>query len=296
MILKNGKLISGIVEDNASDPLKLGRCKVRLFGIHNEKKEVAGPKGIPTEDLPWALPLSSLESGLMSGLGTGPVRITNGSEVLCLVRDDLYQDIVMIGVIPGVHIEPAKPEIGFQDPSGTYPLEDRLEEPDTNRLARKEKFDETILLDKTARVLKDIPMKGGGSWSEPLPVDYINPEYPKNQVTETESGHVFEIDDTPGFERISTWHKSGAFDETINTGERIIKVPNNMYITIEEGELAIYSGGGISLTAKQDISILTEGAFAVQAKNGIKLDSETEIQIQSKLRTSIDGANVSVNR
>jgi len=39
----------GVLEDRA-DPLGLGRCKVRIFGWHNENK-----MELPTSDLPWAL-------------------------------------------------------------------------------------------------------------------------------------------------------------------------------------------------------------------------------------------------
>ena len=34
------------------DPLGLGRCQVRIFGWHTKNEEL-----IPTEDLPWALPI-----------------------------------------------------------------------------------------------------------------------------------------------------------------------------------------------------------------------------------------------
>lgn len=295
MLLKQPNIAYGVVED-INDPLKACRCRVRLFNFHNEKKEAAGPKGIPTEDLPWALPMIPTTDGLMSGIGVSPTRIKNGTEVICLVRDDKYQDLVILGIVPGVPQEPADPNIGFEDPDGVYPLVDRLEEPDTNRLARKEKLDKTILENKSARVLKDVPMVGGGSWSEPLPIDYIAPEYPYNQVEETESGHVIEKDDTPGFERISTWHKSGAFDDVTPSGERIIKIPNNFYLVIEDGEILVYSGKGISFTAKQDITFLTEGAIALKANNGVQIDSVADIDIQSNGRASINGQTVSINR
>lgn len=46
----------GVVE-NRNDPLKMGRCQVRIFGYHTENKQL-----IPTEDLPWAPCLSSPNS------------------------------------------------------------------------------------------------------------------------------------------------------------------------------------------------------------------------------------------
>ena len=43
--LKNVQHFIGVVEDR-NDPLSLGRCRVRAFGIHTEDKAM-----IPTEDL-----------------------------------------------------------------------------------------------------------------------------------------------------------------------------------------------------------------------------------------------------
>lgn len=296
MILENPKICYGVVEDITNDPLKLGRCRVRLFNYHDEKKQISGHKGYPTEDLPWAVPMIPTTEGQISFIGTGPTHLKNGTEVICLVRDDLFQDIIILGVFPGVHQEPANPEIGFEDPEGFYPIPDRLQEPDVHRLSRSEKLDLTYLDPKTRRIIKDIPIAcDGGTWTEPLPVEYFKAEYPFNQTHERESGHVFEIDDTPGFERIHTWHSSGAYDETINTGERIIKVPSNFYITTEEGEVLIYSGKGVAITCKDDISFKTEGAFVVEAKNGIKNITEGDIEIKSKGSISLDGATVSTN-
>ena len=41
----------------------------------------------------------------------------------------------------------------------------------------------------------------------------VFPSYPFNKVVETEGGHLFEIDDTPGNERFSRFHKSGTNEE-----------------------------------------------------------------------------------
>ena len=39
----------GVVQNVKDDPLKAGRCKVRIFGWHDKDT-----KTVPTEDLPWA--------------------------------------------------------------------------------------------------------------------------------------------------------------------------------------------------------------------------------------------------
>ena len=47
----------GVVEDR-NDPLNLGRCKVRVAGIHTHDKTL-----LPTEDLPWAQVLQPISGG-----------------------------------------------------------------------------------------------------------------------------------------------------------------------------------------------------------------------------------------
>jgi hypothetical protein len=56
--------------------------------------------------------------------------------------------------------------------------------------------------------------------------------YPYNKVTETESGHVVEFDDTPGSERISTNHRSGTFEEYHPNGDKVVKVVRDLYTSV----------------------------------------------------------------
>lgn len=46
-------------------------------------------------------------------------------------------------------------------------------------------------------------------------------KYPYNQVTVTESGHEFHVDDTPGKERLRTAHKSGTYHEITADGKLV---------------------------------------------------------------------------
>ena len=124
----------GVIEDRY-DPLKLGRCRVRILGYHTDNKQEG--KGIPTVDLPWAVPSQSITSAAMNGIGTSPTGIVEGTWVFGFFRDGKNaQEPVITGTFGGIPQEGADPTVGFNDPEGKYPLLTHLIEADTNRLAR----------------------------------------------------------------------------------------------------------------------------------------------------------------
>lgn len=90
------KLYEGCVE-NRNDPLKLGRCQVRVVGLHTHDRNV-----LSTEDLPWAYPLQPVTSAAISGLGHSPVGPVEGTWVIVMFRDDNEQQPIMLGTIGGI--------------------------------------------------------------------------------------------------------------------------------------------------------------------------------------------------
>jgi hypothetical protein len=77
------------------DPEKLGRCRVRIFGYHTDNKEV-----LPTEDLPWALPIQPITSAGISGIGSTPLGPVTGTWVLGFFLDgEDMQQPAMLGTI-----------------------------------------------------------------------------------------------------------------------------------------------------------------------------------------------------
>ena len=89
-------LYTGCVE-NRDDPLKLGRCQVRIVGLHTDDKIE-----LPTEDLPWAFPMQPVTSAAINGIGWTPTGPVPGSWVVLLFRDDDMQQPIMIGTIGGI--------------------------------------------------------------------------------------------------------------------------------------------------------------------------------------------------
>jgi hypothetical protein len=72
---------TGVIED-VNDPMKIGRCRVRVFGIHTDDKNL-----IPVNDLPWAQTLQPVTSASISGIGNSPSGLLPGSWVMVTFYD-----------------------------------------------------------------------------------------------------------------------------------------------------------------------------------------------------------------
>ena len=62
-------------------------------------------------------------------------------------------------------------------------------------------------------------------WTEPesaANTDYP-PDYPYNQVMQSASGHLFEMDDSRGRERVRLTHRTGTFIEMHPNGDEVHK-------------------------------------------------------------------------
>ncbi len=101
----------GVVEDR-KDPLFLGRVKVRCIGFHTDDKTL-----IPTEDLPWADIIQSVTSAAISGIGTTPTGLVEGTHVFGFFRDGREaQEPVILGTTGGIPENFSNPDRGFNDP------------------------------------------------------------------------------------------------------------------------------------------------------------------------------------
>tara|TARA_Y100001963_G_C6793913_1_gene457532 strand:- start:34439 stop:35458 length:1020 start_codon:yes stop_codon:yes gene_type:complete len=292
----------GVVED-VQDPEMLGRCRVRIWGIHTDDK-----KEIPTEDLPWAHPMVPITSASISGVGTSPTGLATGSHVVGFFRDghDSQQPIIM-GSVGGIPQEKADAEKGFNDPKSNphdhpYPKEDYfhksgskfINEPDTNRLARNEKIDETIVQIKKDRIEgyakgsktgKSIPQGNErGEWNEPE-VPYAA-EYPLNHVKETESGHVEEWDDTVGKERYHRFHRTGTSVEIHPNGDKVERNVKDVYVQTEgnenvhilgncnlivDGNLNVYVRGNVDWETDGDFLHTCHGNYTVNCDQTLRM-------------------------
>jgi len=84
--------------------------------------------------------------------------------------------------------------------------------------------------------------------------------YPFNKVMRTESGHVIEIDDTPGKERIHVYHKSGTYREINNEGRLVEKITGN-HFEIVLGDQTIHVHGNAKIVVDKNVDLEVGGNF-----------------------------------
>lgn len=134
---------------------------------------------------------------------------------------------------------------------------------------------------------KSPTFESGRVIKEPFMAD---PDYMKNHVYESASGHIKEYDDSPGKERIYEQHKSGTFQEIQANGTKVTKVVGEDYDICLNGKNIIINGGkGLTLIVNGDIALSTSGNvieriygnytqmvhghITISAKNGISFES-----------------------
>jgi len=250
----------GVVEDN-NDPIKLGRLRVRIFGWHSGSLDEAdGEPGVATSDLPWAQVMQPVNNGPNSGVG-GPVTgIQKGTWVMGMFLDgEIAREPMVMGSIPGIAMQGnpnpvnGPPSEGFYDPDGVYPLNDYLEKPDTNKLARNEEDEPHPIINRRKNAKMEAQTGNFYGFNEPVFDSWkdFKAKYPDNKVWETKSGHIFEVDDTNAFERIHIAHKNGSYIEmggAAGPGNRIDKVAGD-WMLLADDNIVVSSIGPINITA-----------------------------------------------
>jgi len=305
---KNGfQWFVGVVEDR-TDPKTLGRLRVRCLGYHTE-----GIDKLPTKDLPWAHVMNPITSATVSGLGQSPLGAVEGTWVIGFFQDgeDAQQPII-IGTLPGVPSElpDTSSKKGFQDvANGAYP---KYKETDVNRLAVNaksvdssgrsadvetnphssltiRKADRTTSIgradfnevDLTRAILgSPVTLAGDDGTAFNEPVTPYNAQYPYNHVYESEAGHIREIDDTPGAERIHERHSSGTGYEIHPKGDKVTRVKSDNY-TLTAGDDFAHIKGNQSTTVDGGIRVFVNADGATEDGHyTIEVGNNANVNIQ----------------
>ena len=99
-----------------------------------------------------------------------------------------------------------------------------------------------------------------------------NPQYPYNHATYTESGHLFELDDTRSFERVSLQHRSGTYFEWQSDGDAHERIVKDKYEVIL-GDDEVYIGGKVNVKVLGDAKVNVTGKADITSKKQITLTS-----------------------
>lgn len=297
----------GVVE-NRMDPLNLGRCQVRIKGLHTDNLNQ-----IDSKDLPWAMMIFPVNTS-----DSTPTRLKEGDMVIGFFMDgDAAQYPVVFGMFHGIPEDEPKQNSGFSDQrtadelivsprppksiifntdgSGAeiqenetaklYP--NQLNEPTTSRLCRNESIENTIINSKN-NSLVNVQDSKGNFWQEPK--SEYNTVYPYNQVTSTESGHYFEMDDTPTAERIHLYHRSGTFSEIHPDGSKVDKIVKNKYsITMKDDSVFIMGDCSITVQGNAKIYIQKECDLKVDADLNFNIGGNFNVNVSKNWKTNVEG-------
>ena len=283
----------GVVEDR-DDPQKASRVRVRCFGYHDDDINK-----IPTEDLPWAQVLAPTDTPSMAGMGNTPHFLVEGTHVFGFFLDaNFMQRPIVLGSLPGKPIDLPDPDFGFNDPFDTYPK--TVNEPDTNRLVRGT-IGEThpSLIKRRGMKQTEVPIstkphlatgvQPGGkadprrTWNELDPKSNAPTYYPYNHVHESECGHIHEVDDTPGGERLLQQHISGTFTEIHPTGDKVVKVVGENYeIVIKDKSILIE--GDLNVTVNGNKNELIKGDYVLEVEGDMfsKIHKNQRIKVGAR--------------
>lgn len=323
----------GVVESR-NDPEKLGRVQVRIFGHHTENKEdipteelhwawciqpisSAGINGIGEFSLSlvegsWVLgffkdSVSCQEPVILGVWGGGA---SNGPYPYPTNKKTGFLD-------PGKNIDerPVKIEerkyhndgtgIEFKNevpdksktlfPRKVHPLGNIIKENDINRLARNEKIEDTIVEIKKKSLDKNVKAADGSLWSEPE--TKYNAVYPYNKVKETESGHIFEMDDTKKYERLHIWHRSGSFIEFFPNGAVVQKVTSSEFkIVMAEKYEHVMNRYNLTVDGPYNLKVYNNSTIAISGSCKIKVGGDVTIESGKTAKIYADNIEIKANK
>ena len=104
----------------------------------------------------------------------------------------------------------------------------------------------------------------------PEPASAYKAKYPFNHVTQTQSGHVFEVDDTPSEERLHIFHKSGTYTEINKDGRRVTKVVGDDYEVVVKNK-TVYIKGNVNVKIDGNLTVDVGGNINMTAGGNINL-------------------------
>lgn len=229
---------------------------------------VRGVDDLKTDDQinQWATCLTPTTSPSLNGVGDTP-NLLNGSEVLGFFADGNRGEVrVVIGSIP--------------QQSGDI---------NTNALPERSRGQNTSIFSKLHPIEPDSAFAA---------------EYSKNRVIRTTKGHIIELDDTDGSERVNITHASGTMIEMAPDGRLTIRNPGDSFSVTGgvkniavTGDVNIEVGSNLNAVVKGNVSVAAAGDISIQSQGVLRLAGVLGVQIITGGGLGIQApAGVNINR
>jgi len=128
-------------------------------------------------------------------------------------------------------------------------------------------------------------------WNEPesaANTDY-QPQYPYNNVTQTRSGHMFELDDTKDRERVRLQHRANTFIEMHPNGDEVHKIFGDGYtITLGDHNISIGVDDG-NLAKKLQITVYGDINMQVMGNKIENIEGDVTQHIKGNFTQVVEG-------
>ena len=232
-----------------------------------------------------------------------PRKITHYKGATTFPSEDVNTDLDNIRLLTSNPQASQKVVLEEWGTRSTYPRSELLNEPTTPRQARgvsgnyplgisegiigqKLQWRNALTPDGFTTAQQKTRVNSSGSainyvdkWFEPDPTVIYGAKYPYNHVHQSESGHIMEVDDTPGAERLHRYHRTGTFEEIGSLGQKIVKVVNeSFHIGLNNDYRAVTGNQYEHITGKLDVVSkrgyyhnCESGTFSMRADGGISL-------------------------
>lgn len=249
----------GSVVDRKTDPQKLGRVKVRIYGVHDDVAST------PDNELPWASIVNLPISASANQVGFTPLGIMEGSVVVGFFADGAEGQLPMVlGTIAGVPNNDVKKH-------------------DVAKLAREE--NDLAELKNRQRVIGELVTEPASAYAA---------KYPFNKVLRTERGHVFELDDTENQERMHMFHPKGTYTEIDKDGRKVDKIIGNRFeITVKDNN--VYVGGECKVEIVGDTKIRVKGNAAMTVDGTTDITSKKRMTLKSDVEMILTAPIINLN-
>lgn len=271
--IKNPLFFIGVIENNV-DPRLEGRVQVRAFGIHGTNKQ------IPREALPWAI------------VAQGDYDPNNIPRINSWVfgvfldgRD--AQTPMVLSLVPTQFADPLEPDktgwgwIPDKDGEllarGSDP--ENFGQPQQSRLLRGEDIESTHVRQHENGRKFNVKTAAGYTWDEPGSA--FNTQYPHNKVIET-AHHSIELDDTPGGERITIYHKSGSYVQIDSRGTVTEKAVSDKFEVIDRIQHVVVGG-------TSTVTILGNSYVYVKGNKIEEIEGDLQTKVHGNHMLSVGG-------